>query len=232
MKREFCGKLCSLLAGTFMLVFVGYGFIASSVTLAAENGSPPKVIFSAGGNTIGGPGVFTAIPGEIVTIYEDLDPTTKTKICVTVVIPTATSSGLATIFLTRDGISQAFPIGNAVGQQNGGTTLCATKVSEISVMLVSEEAPTLYWRVDQFPERLKVDGGDELTLQILVTPDRSGPPNYGWVKFLNGTKQWIDWTCRDSLEASGVAVTILPWDEIDQYPDGATYIDCQALLAL
>jgi hypothetical protein len=69
MKTQLWRKLCLLLTGTFMLVFVVDGFFAPHITLAAENDPPPEVVLSAGGNTIGGPGVSTGIPGEFITIF-------------------------------------------------------------------------------------------------------------------------------------------------------------------
>lgn len=74
------------------------------------------------------------------------------------------------------------------------------------------------------------DSGSNLS--ILVTPDRIASGNYGWVVFNDGTKQWIDGTCRDSLEAQGVLVAAKEWAEIEGIEDSVEYQSCEVLLDL
>lgn len=69
-------------------------------------------------------------------------------------------------------------------------------------------------------------------LTLMTTPDRVAPGEYGWVKFADNTKQWIDGACRNRLSDAGVALESKQWNDIAAFADNAVYRSCDDIVAL
>lgn len=66
---------------------------------------------------------------------------------------------------------------------------------------------------------------------IVTTGDKQSPGSDGWVRFGDGTRQWVSVSCRANLEASGMVVSVLSWDVISGMPDHQPTEPCEALVA-
>jgi hypothetical protein len=59
------------------------------------------------------------------------------------------------------------------------------------------------------------DAGTDV-VGLVLTPDKVNTESDGWVEFTDGSKQWVNKTCRQVLESAGTAVEKLSWKAISE----------------
>ncbi|MGI9596482.1 MAG: glycoside hydrolase family 5 protein [Acidimicrobiales bacterium] len=69
------------------------------------------------------------------------------------------------------------------------------------------------------PSDAAVTADNSAALGIVVTVDKLTPGADGWLELADGSKQWINSSCRDKLEADGTAVEVMSWSRIAKMPD-------------